>query len=53
MLNIIYGEIEKDNYIFDPDTFFNHQMHVNWIEVDFNDFNNTINKAISLIEKQK
>ena len=35
MLNIIYGEIEKDNYIFDPDTFFNHQSEDAWLEDEF------------------
>ena len=32
MLNIIYGELERDNYIFDPDTFFNHQSEEQWFE---------------------
>lgn len=30
-------------------TFFKHQMDVNWIDVDFDNFNNTINKAKELI----
>ena len=30
-------------------TFFEHQMNVNWINVDFNNFNNTINEAKKLI----
>lgn len=30
-------------------TWFNHQMNINWLEVDFNDFNNTINEAIKYI----
>ena len=31
-------------------TFFEHQMDVNWINVDFNNFNNTINEAKKLID---
>ncbi len=31
MLNILYGEITADNYIFDPDTFFNNQYEDEWI----------------------
>ena len=31
-------------------TFFKHQMDVKWIDVDFNNFNNTINEAKKLIE---
>ncbi|WP_035764659.1 DUF4869 domain-containing protein [Butyrivibrio sp. NC2002] len=31
MLNIIYGELEKDNYIYDPDTFFNNQYFDDWL----------------------
>ncbi len=30
-------------------TFFKHQMDVNWITTDFNNFNNTINEAIKII----
>lgn len=32
MLKIIYGDIDSDNYIFDPDTFFNHQYKVEWFK---------------------
>ena len=32
-------------------TFFNNQFDVNWIDVDINDFDNTIKKAIEIIEK--
>lgn len=32
-------------------TFFEHQMEVNFIDVDFNNFNNTINEAKKLIDK--
>ncbi len=32
-------------------TFFRHQMNITWIEVDYEHFENTIKKAISVIEK--
>lgn len=32
-------------------TWFNHQLDVNWINVDFDDFNKTVEEAIHLIEK--
>ena len=32
-------------------TFFNNQLNVNWFNVDFNNFNNTINEVIKFIEK--
>ncbi len=34
MLNIIYRELESDNYIFDPDTFFNNTYEEDWITDD-------------------
>ncbi len=34
-------------------TFFNHQMKVNWLNVDFNNFDNTIKEAINLIENKE
>ena len=34
MLNIIYGDIDDTNYIFDPDTFFNNQYEDDWITDD-------------------
>ena len=30
MLSIIFGELSADNYIYDPDTFFNHQYDATW-----------------------
>ena len=33
-------------------TFFNNQLNVNWFDVDFNNFNNTIDKVIHFIEKE-
>ena len=32
-------------------TFFNNQLNVKWFDVDFNNFNNTINEVIKYIEK--
>lgn len=32
-------------------TFFNHQMNVNWFDVDFENFNNTINEIENFIKK--
>ena len=32
-------------------TFFNHQMDVTWLNVDFDNFDNTINEALKIIEK--
>ena len=32
-------------------TFFNNQLSVNWFDVDFNNFQNTINEVINFIEK--
>ncbi len=34
-------------------TWFNNQMDVKWFDVDFNDFNNTINECINYIEEKK
>ena len=33
-------------------TWFKNQMDVNWIDVDFKDFNNTFNEAINIIENK-
>lgn len=33
-------------------TWFKNKMDINWIEVDFNNFDNTINEAIELIEQE-
>ena len=33
-------------------TWFKNQMDVNWIDVDFKDFNNTFNEAVKLIESK-
>ena len=34
MLKIFYGDMETDNYIFDPDTFFNNTYEDEWITDD-------------------
>ncbi len=34
-------------------TWFNNQMDIKWFDVDFNDFNNTINEVINYLEKGK
>ena len=34
-------------------TWFKNQMNINWIEVDFDNFDNTIKESIKLIEKEK
>ena len=34
MLHIIYGDVDKENYIFDPDTYFNNQYEDEWITDD-------------------
>ena len=31
MLKILYGELESDNYIFNPDAFFNNTYEDEWI----------------------
>ena len=33
-------------------TWFKNQMDVNWIDVDFNDFNNTFNEAVKIVESK-
>ena len=33
-------------------TWFNNQMDINWFNVDFNDFNNTVNEVIDFINKK-
>lgn len=33
-------------------TWFKNQMDIDWLEVDFNNFDNTINKAVELIEQK-
>ena len=32
-------------------TFFNHQLPVKWFDIDFNNFNNTVNEVIDYLNK--
>ncbi|NLL44453.1 MAG: tRNA (adenosine(37)-N6)-dimethylallyltransferase MiaA [Mollicutes bacterium] len=41
------------NYAKRQYTWFNNQMPINWINVDFDNFDNTIKEALKLIEKNK
>lgn len=41
------------NYAKRQYTFFNHQLKVNWFNVDFNNFDNTIYDIINFIEKER
>ena len=46
-------EIKKDSrhYAKRQYTFFNHQLNVNWFNVNFNDFNETVKDVINYIDK--
>ena len=33
-------------------TWFNNQMDINWFNVDFKDFNNTVNEVIDFVDKK-
>ena len=48
-------DIKKDSrhYAKRQYTFFNNQMDINWFNVDFNNFNNTINEVKKYIDKSK
>lgn len=52
-LNEVIEEIKKDSRRFAKRqfTFFNHQFDTHWINVDFNNFDNTINEAIEYIKR--
>ena len=52
-LEEVLEEIKKNSRRFAKRqyTFFNHQMDTKWFEVDFNDFNNTINEVEEYIKK--
>ena len=39
------------NYAKRQFTYFKHQMDVKWFDVDFNDFNNTVNNVYNYIKK--
>ena len=50
-LSLIINEIKKNSrhYAKRQYTFFNHQMNVKWFDVDFNNFDNTINEVINYL----
>ena len=35
MLNIIYGDLDREEYIFDPDTYFNNTYEDEWVTDEF------------------
>lgn len=53
LVNVV-NECKKNsrNYAKRQYTWFKNQMDIDWLEVDFNNFDNTINKAIELIEQK-
>ena len=52
-LDVTIEEIKKDSRRFAKRqyTFFKHQFDVNWFDVDFNNFDNTINEVNTFINK--
>ena len=52
-LDIVLDEIKQDSRRFAKRqyTFFNHQFNTTWFDVDFNNFNNTIEEVYNYIEK--
>ncbi len=50
-LSLVINEIKKNSrhYAKRQYTFFNHQMNVKWFDVDFNNFDNTINEVINYL----
>ena len=52
-LDVVIDEIKKDSRRFAKRqyTFFNHQFDTKWFDVNFDDFNQTINEVIDYIEK--
>lgn len=53
-LDIVTDEIKKDSrrYAKRQFTFFKHQFNTNWYDVDFNNFNNTIEEVYNDIKKE-
>ena len=53
LVNVV-NECKKNsrNYAKRQYTWFKNQMEIDWLDVDFNNFDNTINKAIELIEQK-
>ena len=54
-LEEVIAKIKKDSRRFAKRqyTFFNHQFNTKWFEVDFNNFNNTIEEIYKYIQKKK
>ena len=52
-LNVVLDEIKQDSRRFAKRqyTFFNHQFDTKWFDVDFNNFNNTIEEVYNYIKK--
>ena len=52
-LDVVINEIKQNSRRFAKRqyTFFKHQFDVNWFDVDFNNFNNTINEVYNYIKK--
>ena len=52
-LEVVLDEIKQDSRRFAKRqyTFFNHQFNTKWFDVDFNNFNNTIEEVYNYIEK--
>jgi len=53
-LDIVLEEIKRDSRRFAKRqyTFFNHQFNTTWFDVDFNNFNNTIEEVYNYIKKE-
>ena len=54
-LDITLDKIKQDSrrYAKRQYTFFNHQFDTNWFNVDFNNFNNTIEEVVKFIDNKK
>lgn len=53
-LDTVLDEIKKNSrrYAKRQYTFFNNQFNVKWFDVDFNNFNNTVNQVIKYVERR-
>ena len=53
-LDTVLDEIKKNSrrYAKRQYTFFNNQFNVKWFDVDFNNFNNTVNQVIEYVERR-
>ncbi|MBQ1457452.1 MAG: hypothetical protein IIZ20_03030 [Butyrivibrio sp.] len=53
MLKIYYGDLESDNYIFNPDVFFNNSYEDEWITDSFSvemNLGKTVHNGVDLVE---